>query len=158
MKHASCRLQNQEGSHPQRDSLATCLGGNITSPSSWVPWPSAPTGLLGVVVMWGMEGTVLIRVDITSMLEVGDLLMEAPSFQAVADSCELLVFMLNLCGDGALVGLELGVLLVVMLVSLNFCRGCEVEIMDYYSQGEEGGPCGLEELLAPVRHGVEFPL
>ena len=28
MKHASCGLQNQEGSHPQRDSLATCLGGN----------------------------------------------------------------------------------------------------------------------------------
>jgi len=28
MKHASCRLQNQEGSHPQRDSLAACLGGN----------------------------------------------------------------------------------------------------------------------------------
>jgi hypothetical protein len=112
-------------------------------------------GLLGVVVMWGMEGTVLIRVDITSMLEVGDLLMEAPSFQAVADSCELLVFMLNLCDDGALVGLELGVLLVVMLVSLNFCRGCEVEVMDYHSQGEEGGPCGLEELLAPVGHGVD---
>ena len=31
MKHASCRLQNQEGSHPQRDSLAACLGSNINS-------------------------------------------------------------------------------------------------------------------------------
>jgi len=29
MKHASCGLQNQEGSHSQRDSLAACLGGNI---------------------------------------------------------------------------------------------------------------------------------
>jgi hypothetical protein len=30
-KHASCGLQNHEGSHPQRDSLAACLGGNINS-------------------------------------------------------------------------------------------------------------------------------
>jgi hypothetical protein len=29
MKHASCGLQNQEGSHSQQGSLATCLGGNI---------------------------------------------------------------------------------------------------------------------------------
>ena len=28
MKHASCGLQNHEGSHPQRDSLAACLDGN----------------------------------------------------------------------------------------------------------------------------------
>jgi Helix-turn-helix domain (DUF4817) len=28
MKHASCRLQNQEGLHPQGDSLTACLGGN----------------------------------------------------------------------------------------------------------------------------------
>ena len=28
MKHTSCGLQNHEGSHPQRDSLAACLGGN----------------------------------------------------------------------------------------------------------------------------------
>ena len=28
MKHVSCGLQNHEGSHPQRDSLAACLGGN----------------------------------------------------------------------------------------------------------------------------------
>jgi hypothetical protein len=31
MKHTLCGLQNQEGSHPQGDSLATCLGSNMPS-------------------------------------------------------------------------------------------------------------------------------
>ena len=38
MKHASCGLQNQEGSHSQRDSLAACLGGNtyrLDLPETW---------------------------------------------------------------------------------------------------------------------------
>jgi hypothetical protein len=31
MKHTSCRLQNYEGLHLQRDSLTTCLGSNNDS-------------------------------------------------------------------------------------------------------------------------------
>jgi transposase InsO family protein len=35
MKHVSCGLQNHEGSHPQRDSLAACLGGNTPDLETW---------------------------------------------------------------------------------------------------------------------------
>jgi hypothetical protein len=44
------------------------------------------------------------------------------------------------------------------LVALHLGRGSEVEAADRCSQSEEWGPCGLEELLAPVEHGVEFSL
>jgi len=157
MKHASCGLQNQEGSHPHRDSLSACLGGNITPPSSWASQPSAPTGVLGVVAARGMEGVLLVVREVTSVLEVGDLLMEAPSFQAVADGGEFLVFALDLCDDGVPVCFELGASLMVPLIPLDFCGGCEVEVVDRCSHSEEGGPHGLEEFLAPVGHGVDVP-
>jgi hypothetical protein len=50
MKHASCGLQNQEGLHPQRDSLATCLGGNI-GPVNW---------LLGIKVTWDWKAQTIL--------------------------------------------------------------------------------------------------
>ena len=158
MKHASCGLQNQEGSHLQGDSLATCLGSNITSPSSWAPWPSAPTSPLGVVVARGMEGVVSVMCEVASMLKVGDPLVETPPFQAVANGCELLIFTLDFSDDGTPICLELGTSLVVPLISFDLCRGREVEVTDHRSQGKEGGPCRLEELLAPVGHGVDVSL
>ena len=157
MKHASCGLQNQEGSHSQRDSLAACLGGNITPPSSWASRPSAPMGVLGVVAARGMEGVLLVVREVTSVLEVGDLLMEAPSFQAVADGGEFFILAFNLRDDGVPVCFELSASLVVSLIPLDFCRGREVDIADRRSHSEEGGPCGLEELFAPVGHGVDVP-
>jgi hypothetical protein len=102
-----------------------------------------------------MEGVHPVVREVASVLEVGDSLVEAPPFQAVADGGELFVLMLDLGNDGASVCLELGASLVVSLIPLDFCRGCEVEGADRRSHSKEGGPCGLEELLAPVGHGVD---
>ena len=157
MKHTSCRLQNQEGSHPQGDSLAACLGGNITPPSSWAPWPSAPTSLLGVVAARGMEGVRLVVCEVSSVLEVGNPLVEVPPLQAVVNGHELFIFVHDFSDDGVSVCLKLRASLVVMLVLFNLCGGHEVEATDHCSQSEEGGPCGLEELLAPIEHGVDVP-
>jgi hypothetical protein len=96
--------------------------------------------------------------EVVSMLEVGDSLVETPPFQAVADGHELLVLALNFSDDGAPICLELGASLVVSLVLFDLCRRCEVEVTDCCSQGKEGGPCGLEEFLAPVGHGVDVSL
>jgi hypothetical protein len=92
------------------------------------------------------------------MLEVGDAFVKAPPLQVVVDGHELLVFTLNFSGDGVPVCLKLGMSLVVMLVSLDLCRGHEVKATDCHSQGKEWGPCGLEELFTPVGHGVKFSL
>ena len=89
------------------------------------------------------------------MLEVGDLLVEAPSFQAVVDGGEFFVLALDLCDDGTPVCFELSASLVVSLIPLDFCGGCEVDVADCRSHGKEGGPCGLEEFLTPVGHGVD---
>jgi hypothetical protein len=155
MKHASCGLQNHEESQPQQGSLAACLGGNITPPSSWASWPSTLKGALGVVAARGVVGVRPVVCEVASVLEVGDLFMEAPSFEVVADGDELFTFALDFCNDGAPVRFELSALLVVSLVSLNLCGGCEVEAADRRSHSEEGGPCGLEELFIPVGHGVD---
>jgi hypothetical protein len=40
MKHVSCRLQNHDGLHPQRDLLAACLGSNRLAPMN-IPGRSA---------------------------------------------------------------------------------------------------------------------
>jgi hypothetical protein len=121
MKHASCGLQNQEGSHSQRDSLAACLGGNITPPSSWASRPSTPTGALGVVAAGGVEGVRPVVREVAPMLKVGDSLVEMPSFQAVADGGELLILAFDLCDDGAPVCFELSASLVVSLIPFDFC-------------------------------------
>jgi hypothetical protein len=89
------------------------------------------------------------------MLEVGDSFVEAPPFQAVADGGELFILALDLGDDSASVCFELGTSLVVSLIPLDFCGGREVEVADRSSHSEEGGPCGLEELLTPVGHGVD---
>jgi hypothetical protein len=158
MKHASCGLQNQEGSHSQRDSLAACLGGNITSPSSWTPWASASTSPLGVIATGGMVGVVSFVQEVAPVLEVGDAFVEPPPLQAVADGRELLVLSVDFGDDGAPVGLELGASLVVALVTLHLGGGREVERTDRRSQCEKRTPCGLEEFLTPVGHGVELSL
>jgi hypothetical protein len=158
MKHASCGLQNQKGLHPQQDSLAACLGSNITFPSSWTPWASALMSPLGVIVVGGMERVVSLMLEVTSMLEVGDTFMKSPSFQAMVNGCKLLVFSVDFSNNGVPVCFKLGALLVVALVALHFGRGHEVEGTDRHSQSKEWSPCGLEELLAPVGHGVELSL
>ena len=158
MKHVSCGLQNQEGSHPQWDSLTACLVSNITPPSSWASQPSTPMGALGVVAAGGVEGVRPVVHEVAPMLKVGDSLVEAPSFQAVADGGKFFIFALNLCDDGASVCLELGASLVVSLIPLDFCGGREVEVADRCSHSKEGGPRGLEEFLAPVGHGVKLPV
>jgi len=104
-----------------------------------------------------MERVCLVVREVAPMLEVGDALVEAPSFQAVADGGEFFVFALDLCDDGAPICFELRTSLVVSLVSLDLCGGREVEAADRRSHSEEGGPCRLEELLAPVGHGVDVP-
>jgi hypothetical protein len=68
-----------------------------------------------------MEGVVLLNLEVAVVLEVGNLLVEPPSFQAVVDGGELLVFSLNLSNDCILVCLELGMSLVMMLVLLHLC-------------------------------------
>jgi hypothetical protein len=142
MKHASCGLQNQEGSQPQRDSLAACLGGNITSPSSWTAWFSARMRPLRVVAVWSVEWGTLPD-EVPSILEVGHLLMELPSFQAMADASELLIFSFDLSNDGTSIGFELGSSFVMAMVVFDFRGGGEVHCMDRHSQGEEGGSIGL---------------
>jgi hypothetical protein len=142
MKHASCGLQNQEGSHPQRDSLATCLGGNITSPSSWTAQSSARMCLLRVVAVWGMEWGALSD-EIPAVLEVAHLLMELPSLQVVADAGELFILSFDLCNDGTSVSFELGLSLMVVVVAFDFGGGGKVQHMDRHSQGKEGGSVGL---------------
>jgi hypothetical protein len=156
MKHASCGLQNHEGSHPQRDSLAACLGGNITSPSSWTAWSSAWTCPSRIVAARGVEWGTLSD-EVLMILEVTHLLMELPSLQAVADASELFILSFDLSDNGTLIGLELGSLLVVAVVALNFSGGGEVQCADHCSQGKEGGSVGLQELLAPIGHGVNIP-
>ena len=142
MKHTSCGLQNHEGSHPQRDSLAACLGGNITSPSSWTALSSARTRPLRVIAVWGMEWGAFPD-EITAVLEVAHPLMELPSFQAVANAGELFVFSFDFRDDGVSVGLELGSSLVMAVVAFDFGRGGEVHRTDCHSQGKEGGSVGL---------------
>jgi hypothetical protein len=142
MKHASCGLQNQEGSHPQRDSLAACLGSNITSPSSWTTRSSARICPSRVVAAQGVEGGVLPD-EISAVLEVADPLVEPPSFQVVVDAGELLILSFDLCNDGASVSFELGSSFVVAVVAFDFGRGSEVQCADRRSQGKEGGPIGL---------------
>jgi hypothetical protein len=102
-----------------------------------------------------VEGVRSVVCEVAPMLEVGDSFVEVPPFQAVADSSELFVFTLDLGNDGASVCFKLGASLVVSLIPLNFCGGREVEVADRSSHGKEGSPCGLEELLAPVGHGVD---
>jgi len=90
------------------------------------------------------------------VLEVGDPLVEVPLFQTMANGCELFIFMLDFSDDGMSVSFELGLLLVVTLIPFNLCRGCEVKATNHHSQSKEGGPCGLEKLLAPIGHGVQL--
>jgi hypothetical protein len=142
MKHASCGLQNQEGSHPQQDSLATCLGSNITSPSSWTTWSSTGTHPLRVVAARGMEQGALSD-KVLLVLEVAHLLVKMPSFQVVADAGELLVLPFNLSDDGASVSFKLGMSLVVAVVAFDLSRGGEVHRMDRHSQGKEGSSITL---------------
>jgi hypothetical protein len=153
MKHASCGLQNHEGSHPQRDSLAACLGGNITSPSSWTAWSSARACPLRVVAARSMEWGMLSD-EVSTVLEVAHLLVELPSLQAVADAGEFFIFSFDLSDDGTSISLELGSSLVMAVVVFDFSGGGEVQHADRHSQGEKGGSIGLQELFAPVRHGV----
>jgi len=115
-------------------------------------------GALGVVAARGVVRVRPVVREVVSVLEVGDPFVEAPSFEAVADGDEFLVFMLDFCDDGAPVRFELGASLVVSLIPLDLCRGCEVEVTDRRSHGKEGGPCGLEEFFAPVGHGVDVSL
>jgi hypothetical protein len=142
MKHTSWGLQNHKGSHPHQDSLAACLGGDITSPSSWTAWSSARTCPLRVVTVQGMEWGVLSD-EVAAVLEVAHPLVESPSFQAVADAGELFVLPFDLCDDGASVGFELGSSLVMVVVAFDFGRGSEVHRTDCHSQGKEGGSVGL---------------
>jgi len=129
MKHVLCGLQNHEGSHPQQDLLAACLGGNITSSSSWTARSSARTGPLGVVAAQGMEWGVLPD-EIVAVLEVAHPLVESPPFQAVANAGELFVFPLDFHDDGASVGLELGSLLMMAVVVFDLSGGGEVQRTD----------------------------
>ena len=76
-------------------------------------------GALGVVVAGGVEGVRPLVYEVASMLEVGDSLVKAPSFQAVADGGEFFILTLDLCDDGTPVCFELSALLVVLLVPLN---------------------------------------
>ena len=140
IKQALCRLQNQEGLHLQQDSLAACLGGNITPPSSWATWPSALTHSLGVVAARGIEVAPLAG-EVLMVLEVGHSLVEAPTFKAVADGNEFFVLLLDFSDNGMPVSFELGTSLVVALVALHFGRGGEVQRMDCCSQCEEWSPC-----------------
>jgi hypothetical protein len=142
MKHASCGLQNHEGSHPQRGGLAACLGGNITPPSSWTAWSSARTRLLRVVAARSVEQGMLSD-EVSTVLEVAHPLVESPSFQAVADAGEFFVFSFDLGDDGVSIGLELGLSLVMAVVAFNFSGGGEVQRADRRSQGEKGGSIGL---------------
>jgi hypothetical protein len=142
MKHVSCGLQNQEGSHLQRDSLATCIGSNITPPSSWTTWSSARVRPSRVVVVWGMEwGTLPDKV--LAVLKVAHPLMELPSFQAVANAGELFILPFHLGDDGASISFKLSSLLMMAVVALDFSRGGEVQCTDCCSQGEKGGSIGL---------------
>jgi hypothetical protein len=142
MKHASCGLQNHDGSHPQQDSLAACLGSNITSPSSWTTWSSARTCPLRVVVAQGVEWGVLSD-EITAVLEVAHPLVESPALQTVADAGELFILSFDFHDDGASVGFELGLSLMVAVVAFNFDGGSKVQHVDCCSQGKEGGSIGL---------------
>ena len=142
MKHASCGLQNHDGSHPQQDSLAACLGGNITSPSSWTTWSSARMRPLRVVVAQGVEWGALSD-EITAVLEVAHPLVESPALQTVVDAGELFVFSFDFRDDGTSVGFELGSSLVVAVVAFDFGGGSKVQHADCCSQGKEGGSIGL---------------
>jgi hypothetical protein len=81
--------------------------------------------------------------EVSTVLEVAHLLVESPSFQAVVDAGELLVLPFDFCNDGALVGFELGLSLVVAVITFNFGGGSEVQHTDRRSQGKEGGSVGL---------------
>ena len=142
MKHTSCGLQSHEGSHPQRDSLAACLGGNITSPSSWTAWSSARAHPSRVVAARSVERGTLPD-EVSTVLEVAHPLVEPPSLQAVADAGEFFVFSFNLGDDGASIGLKLGSSLMMVVVAFDFSRGGEVQRADHRSQGEKGGSIGL---------------
>jgi hypothetical protein len=112
---------------------------------------------LGVVAARGIEVAPLAG-EVLMVLEVGHSLVEAPTFKAVADGNEFFVLLLDFSDNGMPVSFELGTSLVVALVALHFGRGGEVQRMDCCSQCEEWSPCWLEELLAPVGHGVEVAL
>jgi hypothetical protein len=80
---------------------------------------------------------------VPSILEVAHSLVELPSFQVVADAGEFLVLPLNFTDNGMLVGFELGSLLVMAVVALDFSGGSKVQRADHRSQGEKGGSIGL---------------
>jgi hypothetical protein len=95
--------------------------------------------------------------EVSTVLEVAHPLMEPPSLQVVADAGEFLVFSFDLGDDGASISFELGSSLVMAVVAFDFSGGGEVQHVDHRSQGEKGGSIGLQELFAPVRHGVNVP-
>ena len=95
--------------------------------------------------------------EVVAVLEVAHPLIESPAFQTVADAGELFIFPFDFCDDGTLVSFELGSSLVVAVVTFDFGRGGEVQPTDRCSQSEEGGSIGLQELFAPVGHGVDIP-
>jgi len=80
--------------------------------------------------------------EVSVILEVTHLLVEPPSFQAVANASELFILSFDLADDGASIGFELGSSLVMAVVLLDFGGG-EVQHADRRSQGEKGGSVGL---------------
>jgi hypothetical protein len=64
--------------------------------------------------------------EVLMVLEVAHLLVESPSFQAVANAGELFILSFNLGDDGVSIGFELGSSLVMVVVVLDFSRGGEV--------------------------------
>jgi len=93
-------------------------------------------------VAQGVEWGALLD-EVPPVLEMAHLLMEVPSFQAVADASELLVLSLDFGNDGILISFELGVSFMVVVVVLGLSGGGEVHCTDCDSQGEEGGSIGL---------------
>jgi len=74
----------------------------------------------------------------------------------VANAGELFVLSFDLANDSASIGFKLGSSFMMVVVALNFSGGGEVQRVDHHSQGEKGGSIGLQELFAPVWHGVNI--
>ncbi len=125
-------------------SLATCLGGNITSPLGWTSWSTTAVAAR-VWVTWGIVADWEFLADVHVAFEVCGSLMETVCLHAVFDAQQGFVFLLNFGHNGLAVDFKLGSLLVVAAVSfyLGVCSGV-LEAIGHFSQSVVGPSFGLE--------------
>jgi len=92
--------------------------------------------------------------DVVTVLEVGELVMELVCLHAEAGRFDVLLLKLDVCSQGSALSLEFELLVVVSTISLDLGKGCWViEGIGHFSQGVVHMAVGVEEVQEPGGHG-----